>query len=92
MIVALTKSDQNRAILDPWSLVHFAMGLAAGLIKAPRGPALAAAVAYEFLEQGIESSSDFFGVSGPEILPNAIADVALFALGQELGARWNSSE
>ena len=92
MILALTKSDQNRAILDPWSVVHFAMGLAAGLIKAPRGPALAAAVLYEFAEQGIEASSAFFGVSGPEILPNAIADVALFALGQELGKRWNSSE
>jgi hypothetical protein len=92
VILALTKADQNKAMLDPWSLVHFACGLAAGLVNAPKGPALVAAIAYEFAEQKIEGYSSFFGVSGPEGMPNAIADVALFAIGQELGARWNASE
>ena len=92
MIVALTKADQNKAILDPWSLVHFAAGLAAGLVNAPRGPALAAAIVYEFAEQKMEGYTSFFGVSGPEKMRNAIADVLLFALGQELAARWQASE
>ena len=89
MFIARTKADQNRAILDPWSLVHLAVGLAAGLIAAPRGPAIAAAIGYEFVEPHISTAT--FQASGPEVPANAVADVVLFAVGMELGRRWNQT-
>lgn len=80
-IVATKKSEQNQAILDPWSIVHFATGLGA-------------AIAYEFVEQGVERQEvgqELFESSGPESVGNAIADVVLFAAGHALGRLWNST-
>jgi hypothetical protein len=34
-IVALKKSDQNHAVIDPWTVVHFSTGLAIGLMNVP---------------------------------------------------------
>jgi hypothetical protein len=34
-IVATEKAHQNRAVVDPWTVVHFASGLALGLVNAP---------------------------------------------------------
>lgn len=91
-VIARRKADQNRAILDPWSIVHFAAGLASGLVDVPLRLALPVAVLYELGEYHLESyevGQDLFETSGPEAIPNAVVDVAVFAVGHELGRRWN---
>jgi len=93
-IIATQKEEQNRAVLDPWTAVHFSMGLAAGLMSLDRRMVLPAAVAYELLEQFMERhrlGQEVFKTSGPEDTANAVADVAVFALGHWLGERWNES-
>jgi hypothetical protein len=91
-IVATKKAQQNRAIVDPWTVVHFASGLALGLVNTPLRWWLPVAVAYEVAEQFFERSDvgqEMFETKGPEKIPNAILDVAVFAAGHELGRRWN---
>jgi hypothetical protein len=91
-LIASGKPDQNSTVADPWTLVHFSAGLALGLINAPLKWSLAAAVAYEVVEQYIERSEEgkeFFDTAGPEIVPNAILDLAVFAAGHQLGQMWN---
>lgn len=91
-IVATEKPEQNRAVADPWTVVHFSAGLALGLVNAPLKWSLAAAVAYELVEQYVERSErgrEFFDTAGPEVVPNAILDLAVFAAGHQLGQMWN---
>ena len=92
MLLARSASDQNLALLDPWSVVHFAAGLALGLVGVSVPLATGIGVAYEGAEYAAENSSEqvrrFFRVSGPETLGNQIIDVAVLALGAELGNRW----
>jgi hypothetical protein len=91
-ILATRKEHQNDAALDPWTVVHFAAGLALGLMEVPRGPAVAAAVAYEVAEQLLERhevGQELFETSGPEKTANAAVDVIALGLGHELGRRWN---
>lgn len=93
-IVATEKAEQNKSVADPWTLVHFAAGLALGLVNAPLRWSLPIAAAYEVLEHFVErsdSGQDFFDTSGPEVIPNAVLDVVVFAAGHELGRRWNRS-
>lgn len=91
-IVATRKPEQNRAVLDPWTVVHLAAGLAAGLMAVPLSRAMSAAIAYEVVEQWLERSpwgQELFETHGPEILPNALADTAVFLAGHRLGDLWN---
>ncbi len=91
-IVATRKQEQNRAVLDPWTTVHFASGLALGLVNVPVHWAAAASVLYELSEQGFERKEwgrRFFVTSGPETLSNAFADTGVFLLGHWLGRAWN---
>lgn len=91
-IIATEKSQQNRAAVDPWTVVHFASGLALGLVNAPLRWWLPVATAYEVLEQYFERSEagkEFFDTSGPEMVPNAILDLVVFAAGHRLGKLWN---
>lgn len=91
-LVATSKTEQNKAVLDPWTVVHFAAGLASGLVEAPLRVTLPLAVLYELVEHRLELSDfgkDLFETSGPEAIPNALVDVAVFAAGHELGRRWN---
>jgi hypothetical protein len=91
-LVARSKPDQNHAVVDPWTAVHLAAGLAAGLVEMPFVRAMGAAIGYEAAEQWFERSpfgQDFFEVSGPEHPANAALDIAIFALGHWLGDRWN---
>ncbi|MEK9502712.1 hypothetical protein [Gaopeijia maritima] len=93
-LIALSKPDQNRAAIDPWTAVHFSAGLAAGLIEMHRETALGAALAYEVVEQVFERSDagrEFFKTSGPEEPANVVVDIAVFAFGYWLGERWNRS-
>ncbi len=90
--LATRKSQQNRAAVDPWTAVHVAAGLAAGLMAIPLRWALAAAVAYELAEQAFERSpegQEFFETSGPERVPNALVDVIALVAGHRLGRWWN---
>ncbi len=91
-ILALRKSEQNRAMLDPWTVVHFATGLATGLMKLPFRTSIAAAAAYELVEQYVERQPwgrDLFETEHHESLPNALVDVVVFALGHGVGRAWN---
>ena len=93
-VVATRKEHQNQAAIDPWTVVHFAAGLALGLMEVRRGPVIKAAIGYELAEQGFERlkvGQDFFHTSGPEGVTNAVIDVVVLALGHELGRRWNRS-
>lgn len=91
-LLASTKSQQNSAILDPWSLVHFSAGLAAGLMRLPLQMVMPTAFAYELVEQVLERhrlGREVFKTAGPESPGNAITDIALFALGHWMGEAWN---
>jgi hypothetical protein len=91
-IVATEKAHQNRAVVDPWTVVHFASGLALGLVNASLKWWLPVAVAYEVAEQYVERSDvgqEIFDTKGPENIPNALLDVAVFAAGHQLGRLWN---
>lgn len=93
-LIATSKSQQNHAAIDPWTAVHFSMGLAAGLVEMHRETAMGAAIAYEVVEQFFERSDagqEFFQASGPEAPANVVVDIAVFALGYWLGGRWNRS-
>ena len=94
-IVATKKADQNHTVVDPWTLVHFATGLALGLINAPLRWWLPVATIYEVVERYVERSElgkEFFETSGPEVVPNAILDLAVFTAGHQLGRLWNETE
>lgn len=74
--------------------MHFSTGLALGLIDVPIRWALTTAVAYEVVEQIFERherGKRFFKTSGPEVVPNAMVDTAVFALGHWLGRKWNGT-
>ncbi len=93
-LLATTKGDQNKSMIDPWTAVHFGIGLAAGLVGANFWWSMSAAVAYEVAEQYFEQSAKgqrLFKTSGPEIPANAIFDVLVFGGGYKLGERWNHS-
>lgn len=93
-ILATHKAEQNRAAIDPWTAVHLSAGLAAGLVDAPFPKSLLAAVAYEAIEQVLERNDagrSFFKTSGPEVLHNAVVDVAVFVVGHALGQWWNAT-
>jgi hypothetical protein len=91
-IVATEKAEQNRAVADPWTVVHFASGLALGLVNAPLRWWLPVAAAYVVLEHYMERSEvgqEIFETKGPESLPNAALDIVVFAVGHQLGRLWN---
>ena len=93
-LIATSKAEQNEALVDPWTLVHFAAGLAAGLMGFSTGAALAGAVAYELIEQPLERAEfgkNLFNVSKPETLENQAVDVLIFAAGHAAGQAWNQS-
>lgn len=93
-IIATRKAHQNRRTIDPWTAVHLSAGLAFGLIGAPLRWGLAGAVTYEIAEQVFERfdfGKAFFRTSGPEVVPNAVFDVVVFAAGYWLGRKWNET-
>ena len=93
-IVATNRDEQNHAAFDPWTVVHFAAGLALGLTKAPAGWAAVGAIAYEIIEQKLERDEfgqELFDTRGPESAANAIVDVLVFAGGYGLGRAWRET-
>jgi hypothetical protein len=94
-IVATKKREQNAAVIDPWTVVHFSIGLALGLMNAPIRSSLMAAVAYEVVEQYFERvdiGKELFDTKGPEVIPNAIVDLVVLAAGHQLGQMWNRTK
>jgi hypothetical protein len=95
VIFALSSKDQNSALLDPWSLVHLASGLALGLIGVGLPVVASLGVAYEVAEFAAETSQPsvrrFFRISGPENLGNQVVDVALLVAGAKLGHLWRQT-
>jgi hypothetical protein len=93
-LIATRKGEQNAAMVDPWTMVHFAAGLAAGLVDVRREWAVTAAVAYELVEQIVERErwgQELFETSRHETIPNLLVDVLVFALGHRLGEAWNDT-
>lgn len=91
-LIATEKAHQNRAMVDPWTAVHFAAGLAFGLVNVPFRRSLLLAVGYEVVEQVLERQpwgKDLFQTSGPETISNAVMDLVVFGVGQRLGTAWN---
>jgi hypothetical protein len=91
-IVATKKREQNEAVIDPWTVVHFSIGLALGLMNAPLRSSLVGAAAYEIVEQYFERfdvGKELFDTKGPEAIPNAIIDLVVLAAGHQLGQMWN---
>lgn len=91
-LIALKKDDQNRAMLDPWTVVHFSVGLAAGLMDVRRDVAVSSAAVYEVVEQWVERrpwGQELFETSRPESVVNAAFDMAAFVVGHRLGELWN---
>lgn len=91
-LIATRKKEQNKAAMDPWTVVHLATGLAAGLMDIPRNVSFPAAVLYEIAEQYVERTAwgkDLLETRGPESLPNVALDLAAFAVGQWAGEAWN---
>tara|TARA_R110002060_G_C2052349_1_gene94801 strand:- start:39 stop:329 length:291 start_codon:yes stop_codon:yes gene_type:complete len=94
-LLATSKSEQNLALIDPWTLVHAGAGLAVGLMGFSYGAALTGAVAYELLEAPLERAEfgkNLFNVSKPETPGNQGIDVAIFMLAVAAGRSWNNTE
>ena len=94
MLVATKKADQSLAILDPWSVVHGATGLALGLLGTRLSTALALAIVYELVEgrlQADPSVRSFWNVSRPESFANQVADVLVLGAGVIAGHRYNAT-
>lgn len=92
-LIATTKAEQEHAAIDPWTVVHFGLGLAAGLMNMRFGTTLAANVGFELAEsyfQRSEFGQRLFAVSSPENPVNTLADIAVVQLGWWLGRKWNA--
>lgn len=90
--IAKKKSEQNKAAVDPWTVVHLGSGLAFGLMGLPVKTSVGLALAYEVVEQYVERQDwgqEFFETSHPETIPNAIIDMVALMAGYWLGHRWN---
>ena len=94
-LIAWNKRDQNKAVADPWTLVHGGVGLAAGLVNIPMGLAVTAAIIYEIVEHYAEKEPSvrrFFRVSAPESMPNQVLDVVILAVGVWAGHKYNEQK
>jgi hypothetical protein len=93
-LIAFEKRDQNEAWIDPWSVVHFATGLAFGLVGISFWKTFAAGIAWDIFEQFAERA-DFgqkiFQTSGPESAGNVVVDFGLFLGGWKLGQSYNAT-
>jgi hypothetical protein len=91
-LIATKRSEQNQTVLDPWTVVHFGTGLAAGLVGLRMETTVGLGIAYEVGEQVFQRSDGgktLFNISGPEPVENAIADILVLAAGHYLGNKWN---
>jgi len=93
-IIAFEKQDQNDAWIDPWSVVHFATGLAFGLVGVSFWKTFGAGIAWDIFEQYAERADwgqKLFQTSGPESFGNVAVDFGLFMGGWKLGQLYNAT-
>lgn len=93
-ILATNKSEEDKALIDPWTAVHAGVGLAAGLLGLNFFWSMAGAAAYEVVEHHVQKNKlghQIFGTHEPEVLGNAITDVGIFGIGWWLGDKWNKT-
>lgn len=96
-IVATSRANQNTALFDPWTVVHFSSGLALGLVGVSLPLATVIAVAYEGAEavaRGYSNSArarETFLTEPPESAANVFVDVAVLVVGARLGRAWRES-
>lgn len=93
-LIAKTKAEQSYSAIDPWTVVHFAAGLGAGLLDINFWLAESANVGYEVAENVVQRmpvGQSFFRVSHPENTVNSLVDIGVFTLGWWLGRRWNGT-
>ncbi len=86
-LVAVTRSEQDTALLDPWTIVHFAIGLGAGLLDINGWIVGGIAAGHELLERRPQTMK--FWKSKPETIGNVTIDMATVMLGWYLGKRYN---
>lgn len=84
----LVSRTPNRAILDPWSLVHAGVGVAAALANINPWLVVAGATAYEVFEFQLEypRGSELLGTKRPEWALNMTADLVVL-FGAFIGTR-----
>lgn len=75
----LVSRQSNRAVLDPWSLVHVGAGVGAAVVGMNPWLFVALATGYEVLEFQMEypRGSPIFGTKKPEWGLNMVADLSL---------------
>lgn len=86
----ISRNRYESGVVDPWTAVHFASGLATGLAEAPLGVAVVSAIAFDvafgYLTQ--RKSGLLRGI-GEDPAINKVVDIACFALGNYWGRKWS---
>jgi hypothetical protein len=77
----------SESTVDPWTLVHALVGVAAGYARVNPGIAMGAAVLYEAAENAHAGQlrKTIFAASGPETPRNVIVDLMAFGAGMYAG-------
>lgn len=78
----------NKRAVDPWTIVHAAIGAASGALGAPLAAVVVTAAAYEILEQRMEQDPRWqrrFGTAGPESGANVAVDLLVMVVGHYVG-------
>ena len=85
------KSRSEQAVTDPYSVLHYSAGLATGLGGIGALEAVLGAVVLDIVWSALFKSQPTGLLRKSENEPpiNKVADIALFALGNYMGRRWN---
>ena len=82
-------SRKQTAWVDKWTAVHVGTGVLAGGVGLPLWIYVPASLAYEVMEQYLESNpKNIFAASGPEVIPNVVVDVLTGLAGYAAGRKW----
>lgn len=80
----------QQGLTDPWSAVHFSAGLTTGLADVPMMQAVVFAVLTDAAIGWVtQSRSGLLKRLDDEPAANKVIDILLFAVGNQLGRRWN---
>lgn len=87
------KHPHDAALTDPYSLLHYSAGLATGLGKVPPLKAIIGAATVDLVFSYLyQRPTGLYRKTGAEPPLNKVADIALFALGNYMGRRWQSQD
>lgn len=88
-LFAFSKDQQDAALMDPWTVVHFSAGLMAGLLDISAGWTFTISTLHELIE--LRPAAMKFFKSTPESPGNVIIDMAVVMGGWWLGHKYNQS-